>query len=152
MTIKSDKIESLEKQARKWDEGNKGNPKITDFLILTGKQQSDLKRHLDQNWDPKYRHEVPRFIPAKLKHGYDSRVVRNKFSTDQFIDWIKAAGSDKAIIGSTEKPKKVGLKSDYTNPKTGKTYPVILTIDASSAGNFLVTSVIPVGVWRPEDV
>jgi hypothetical protein len=151
MTIKPDKIARLEKLVKGWEEGKNNDPKIKDFLRLTDKQQSDLKRHLDKNWNPKYPHEVPRFISGKLKHGYTSRVCTNKFPADQFIDWIKAAGNDKAIVGSTKKPKKVGLKVDYINPKTGKKYPIILTISTSSDGNFLVLSVIPVGILNPED-
>ena len=49
-------------------------------------------------WDGGWQHPVPELIPGKLWHGYEGRVLKDGFSLDQFIDWIRVAGGDPAIV------------------------------------------------------
>jgi len=72
--------------------------KIWGFLKLSTQQKSDLKQKLDQMWDGGWQHPVPELIPGKLWHGYEGRVLKDGFSLDQFIDWIRVAGGDPAIV------------------------------------------------------
>ena len=152
MAIRSREISSLKKAAKKWEKGDKKNPKITGFLKLTFQQRNELKKHLDYLWNGGWSHQVPELIPGKLRHGYESRVQKDGFTIDQFIEWIRIAGSDtaQATIKLTL-PKMVGLRANYTNKITGKNYPVTLTIKTDVFGSIHVDSVIPEGVWSPKD-
>jgi hypothetical protein len=118
---------------------------IANAVRLTPKQQTDLQNLLVNMWDrPSY--ICPQNLAIKPKHGYESRVLRDKFSGEQYAEWLEQGCSDAALVEADEYGKRIhlafGPMGDYPNI----TYKLVVPVHSDSNGSVHIDDVIPKGL------
>jgi hypothetical protein len=118
---------------------------IANAVSLTPKQQSDLQNLLVNMWDrPDY--ICPKNLALKPRHGYNSRVLQDGFTGQQYAEWLELGCSDAAIVASDAYGKRIhlafGPMGDYPNI----TYNLIVPVHSDSNGSVHIDDVIPKGL------
>ena len=118
---------------------------INGAVKLTPVQQADLQRLLIGLWKrPDY--ICPPVLPLKPDHGYNSRVMKDGFTGQQYMDWLEAGCSDAAVAGADADGYRIhlgfGPMGDYPNI----TYRLVVPIHSDSHGRVHVDDVIPKGL------
>ena len=118
---------------------------IANAVALTTKQQDNLQNLLMSMWNrPDY--ICPPNLALKPKHGYESRVVRDKFSGEQYAQWLKQGCSDTAVVGADAYGKRIhlafGPMGDYPNI----TYNLIVPVHSDAFGSVHIDDVVPKGL------
>ncbi len=118
---------------------------INNAIRLTLQQQADLQQLLIGLWKrPDY--VCPPSLPLKPSHGYNSRVIKDRFAGQQYIDWLVAGCSDAAVAGADANGCRIhlgfGPMGDYPNI----TYNLVVPIHSDFHGSVHVDDVIPHGL------
>jgi hypothetical protein len=118
---------------------------IANAVTLTLKQQDDLQNLLMSMWNrPDY--ICPPNLTLKPKHGYESRVLRDKFSGEQYAQWLEQGCSNTAVVGADAYGQRIhlafGPMGDYPNI----TYNLIVPVHSDSNGSVHIDDVIPKGL------
>jgi hypothetical protein len=112
---------------------------------LTPQQQSDLQNLLVKMWDrPSY--ICPGELAIKPNHGYNSRVVGDGFSVQQYVAWLEAGCSDAALVRADSHGTRIhlafGPMGDYPNI----TYSLVVPVRSDWNGSVHIDDVIPKGL------
>jgi hypothetical protein len=118
---------------------------INNAVRLTAAQQADLQALLIGLWKrPDY--VCPPVLALKPSHGYNSRVIKDKFPPQQYIDWLIDGCSDAAVAATDPDGSRIhlgfGPMGDYPNV----TYNLVVPIRSDSHGSVHVDDVIPKGL------
>lgn len=111
---------------------------------LTPSQQSGVQTILRRLWrDPDY--SCPIVLDVRPKHGWDSRVVKDRFAPEQYGDWLELACSNSALVGEDDKGRPRLYLGPYTDfPKYS--YTLIVPITSDALGNVYIGDVYPSGL------
>jgi len=118
---------------------------IANAVALTPKQQDELQNLLMSMWNrPDY--ICPPKLALKPKHGYESRVLGDKFSGEQYAEWLEQGCSDAAVVGADAYGKRIhlafGPMGDYPNI----TYNLIVPVHSDAFGSVHIDDVVPKGL------
>ncbi|WP_332852155.1 hypothetical protein [Duganella sp. S19_KUP01_CR8] len=118
---------------------------ITNAVRLTPQQQETLKFLLAALWD-KQDYQCPAVLPLKPNHGYQSRVLKDGYTGQQFIDWLVIGCSDAATASAATDGTRVHLGSGPMQDATSRTYNLIVPIRSDIHGSVYIDDVIPKGL------
>jgi hypothetical protein len=116
---------------------------INNAVNLTPQQQLDIQKFLTAVWDRPY--ICPPVLPIMPKHGYESRVLKDGFSGQEYVDWLVAGCSDAAVVDLYAGSRiflRFGPMLDYPNV----TYHLEVPIHADASGKVHIMSVVPKGL------
>jgi hypothetical protein len=144
MALTSQALTALKKYIARADTGSIGKDTIYKAVVLTTKQRIEVTQHLQALWNnPDY--QCPDVIDLKPRHGYESRVIKDGFPSEQYIQWLLDGCSDQSgvAIDDRERPRlETGLFLDYV----GAGYHIHVPIRSDARGVVYVDDVIPKGL------
>ncbi|MBJ7309614.1 hypothetical protein ACFOLJ_09710 [Rugamonas sp. CCM 8940] len=118
---------------------------ISNAVKLTSQQQADLQQLLVGLWK-RADYLCPANVDLKPRHGYNSRVIKDQFTGQQYIDWLEAGCSDAAVAGAAADGSRIhlgfGPMGDYPNI----TYQLVVPIRSDFFGSVHIDDVIPDGL------
>lgn len=118
---------------------------IANAVRLTPQQQTDLQNLLMQMWNqPDY--ICPQNLALKPRHGYNSRVLHDGFSGQQYAEWLEAGCSDAAIVGSDSYGNRIHLAFGPMEDFPNITYNLIVPVHSDCNGSVHINDVIPKGL------
>lgn len=118
---------------------------IADAVRLTPRQHADLQKLLVKFWKrPDY--TCPKDLALKPKHGYNSRVLQDGFSAQQYAEWLEAGCSDAAIVGSDPNGTRIHLAFGPMDDYPNITYRLVVPVHSDSNGSVHIDDVIPKGL------
>lgn len=120
------------------------NLTIWDAVILTHVQQDGLTKALTEFWRRKY--ICPRILDIKPKHGYESRVIKDGYSGDQYVEWLVAGCSDVAVVDTNDHRGRARLAIYGVEDHHSVTYDILIPIASDAHGRVHVFDVIPRGL------
>ena len=107
--------------------------------------QAALQQLLINLWNrPEY--VCPLMLPLMPRHGYESRVIKDQFSGQQYIDWLVVDCSGAAVAAADSRGSRIhlgyGPMSDYPNI----TYRLEVPVRSDFHGKVYIDDVIPYGL------
>jgi hypothetical protein len=117
---------------------------VRDAIVLTLEQQAAISAKLSILWGRPYR--CPLLLPIKPEHGYRSRVLKDAFTGDQYLEWLVAGCSDTAVVEDDEKGRPRLVLHDVLDHRNVR-YDIVVPIRSDSAGFVHVDDVIPKGIF-----
>lgn len=119
---------------------------INNAVALTALQQAQLQQLFINLWNrPGY--ICPSKLTLKPRHGYESRVIKDGFSGEQYIEWLVAGCSDNAVVASYNGSRihlGFGPMGDYPNV----TYRLEVPVRSDFHGSVYIDDVIPYGLQK----
>ncbi len=135
---------ALRNYASRADAGTVQKLTIYKALKLTQKQRVEIEQHLIQLWsNPSY--TCPQVLDLKPMHGYQSRVLKDRFQSADYVSWLIEGCSELAYvhIDERERPRlQSGLRLDFE----GIGYSLHVPIRSDAKGAVYVDDVIPKGL------
>lgn len=134
----------LEAYASKCLRVGKALPKTIDLaVVLTDEQQAALTHILSEFWGRPY--PCPNPIDVLPQHGYQSRVLKDGFSPEDYVLWLVAGCSDlaAAAVGVGGRPR---LELPVTCDEKGRSYTLHTIISCDAHGRVHINDVIPKGL------
>lgn len=112
-------------------------------VVLTATQQQELTLILSAFWRRDY--PCPPILDILPQHGYQSRVIKDGFSADDYVLWLVAGCSDVAMA-STGPGGRPRLEVQVTNDDKGRSYTLLTIISCDAHGRVHINDVIPKGL------
>ncbi len=109
-------------------------------IELTPSQQNGLEGAFSQQWGKQY--PVPGAIDLKPKHGYESRVLKDGFSSSDYVKWLENGAADEATV-TVDRLGRPALTNQFVDPTRGTSYSVRIPIRSDSSGAVYADDVIP---------
>ena len=144
MALTKQAATALTKFLERADAGMLGKDTIYKAVVLTASQRTKIKEFLCVLWQNK-QYGCPEILDLKPRHGYESRVLKNGFSSAQYAEWLTFGCSDVAevSIDERERPRLHGtLMLDFP----GQHYHLLVPIRSDIKGVVYVDDVIPKGL------
>ena len=144
MSITKQAITALGKYLDRADTGSVGKDTIYQAVVLTSAQQNQITAYLRELWHNE-QYICPAVLDIKPKHGYESRVLKDGFSSNTYKEWLILGCSDAAIVDVDERDRprlKSGLMLDFV----GIDYRLLVPIRSDIRGVVYVDDVIPKGL------
>jgi hypothetical protein len=135
---------ALKKYIARADSGMVGKNTIYKAVVLTANQRSEITQHLQTLWNNSD-YQCPEVIDLKPRHGYESRVVKDRFQSAQYAQWLQDGCSDIATVGvdDRERPRlETALFLDFV----GCGYHIHVPIRSDANGVVYIDGVIPKGL------
>lgn len=144
MSITKQAITALGKYLDRADAGSIGKDTIYQAVVLTPAQQSQITNYLRELW-ANARYTCPAVLDIKPRHGYESRVLKDVFSSSTYKEWLILGCSDASIVDVDDRDRprfKSGLMLDFV----GIDYHLLVPIRSDVRGVVYVDDVIPKGL------
>lgn len=132
---------------RQYEESGAKPASISNAIDLTEPQRKALAEALAAQWGREF--PVPSSIGLKPKHGYESRVLKDGYSADDYRRWLISAAEDGATLG-VDYMGRPGLLNEFVDPVRNNSYQVKMPIRSDSAGQVYADDVIPMGLKPPK--
>jgi hypothetical protein len=116
---------------------------IRDAVTLTVVQRASIEECLTAIWKRPY--PCPPVLHLSPKHGYESRVLKDGFSPEQYVEWIERGCSNDALVstdGAGRPHLLVQNNLDFPRYK----YNIVVTLRADAHGSIQIDDVIPRGL------
>jgi len=114
-------------------------------VILTARQKDDLTPLLRLQWNnPKY--TCPPEMDIKPQHGYISRVTKDGFLPEDYIEWLVAGCSDLAIVTTDPRSGRPNLTLASVKGRWTQTFDIVVPITSDALGYVHIYDVIPKGL------
>ena len=118
--------------------------KLYAAVVLTDAQVEAVEHALKQYWRrPDF--NCPRKLPLKPLHGYESRVLRDRFAVAQYREWLEIGCSDAAVVACDRSGRPFLLIAGMTD-FPGYAYDLIVPIRSDSKASVSIDDVIPKGL------
>ena len=130
--------------ARTKSSGELKKQTIARAVQLTQVQQAELQAVLQKLWS-NVACTCPYHLDIRPKHGYESRVIKDSYTAEQYGDWLELACSDLAVVGtdSNGRPRLCfGPNTDFPN----YTYTLVAPVTSDALCNVHISDVIPSGL------
>ncbi|MDI9334620.1 MAG: hypothetical protein QM533_09615 [Cytophagales bacterium] len=135
---------ALTKFLARADAGMLGKDTIYKAVVLTAAQKVKITDFLRTLWqDNKY--ICPEILDLKPRHGYESRVLKDGFSSAQYAEWLAFGCSDVAEVSIDER-KRPRLHGTLMLDFSGQNYHLLVPIRSDIKGVVYVDDVIPKGL------
>lgn len=123
-----------------------GAPKGTakKAVVLTAAQQAGLTGLLRALWNEQY--QCPAILDIKPQHGYRSRVFKDSYLPEDFVEWLVAGCSDVAEVGSQEETGRPMLIVRGVQGRWAKPFDIIVPVRSDALGYVHIDDVIPKGL------
>ncbi len=142
-------IHRLQEILGQYDRKGPTSRTIREAIDLTPQQRTQIESHLSEQFG---RHmPVPSSIDLKPRHGYESRVLKDGFSSDDLLRWFVAGADDSAKVVTGARGR-IGLLGRDPGTATSRPADVRLTVRGDAFGNVYADDVIPEGVWSKGDL
>ncbi len=143
LTTKAKKaLDAYIQQAKK----TKSPQKLTiyDAVTLTEVQRLSIAECLKAYWN-RTNYECPATLNLNPKHGYESRVFKDRFLPEQFGEWMERGCVDTAEVATDPngRPHLI-VRNNRDFPRY--TYNIVITIRSDSHGSVQIDDVIPRGL------
>lgn len=122
------------------------NGVIVGAVVLTPAQQKAVSDILTAFWNRQYL--CPKILDIVPRHGYQSRVVKDGFSGEQFVEWLVAGCSDAAGV-SADFRGRPRLHVRNVRDDFGVDYDILVLIGSDTHGRVNIFDVIPKGLDPP---
>jgi hypothetical protein len=119
---------------------------IRQAVILTEAQRAEISALLAGVW--KREMVCPLMLDLKPQHGYQSRVLKDGFTAEQYAEWLTIGCADVAEV-STDANGRPNLIVRAVVDHHSISYDVLVPIRSDAFGNVHVDDVIPRGL-RPK--
>jgi hypothetical protein len=113
-------------------------------VALTEEQHTRLTGFLRMRWSDQY--ECPKVLDIKPQHGYQSRVVRDGFLAEDYVEWLVAGCSDVAEVRAEPDGSRPYLIVPDVKDRWAKTFNLVIPITSDAHGYVHVFDVIPKGL------
>lgn len=118
-------------------------------VVLTPVQHRDLQRALKALWGSQY--DCPPTLDIKPQHGYRSRIDKDGFLPDDYVEWLVAGCSDVAELAVQANGRPFLLVPDIMGRWT-KPFDLVVPVTSDAFGYVHVFDVIPKGLPGPKKV
>lgn len=124
-------------------EGKPLNVTVFGAVCLTLEQQTAVSAALTAYWCRDYR--CPKILDIKPRHGYESRVLKDGFSGEQYVEWLVAGCSDVAVVScdGQGRPRLVVRCVQDQHPAV---YDIVVPINSDAHGKVHISGMIPSGL------
>lgn len=130
-------------QAREQDEPHKAT--IHKAVILTAGQRDKIAAILSAFWGTEYR--CPPELDLKPQHGYRSRVIKDGFSAERYVEWLVLGCSDVAQVAQDDRGRPhLAIACVKEKDTPGGSYTLQVPIRSTAGGYTHVDDVIPKGL------
>lgn len=132
---------------KKYEQLGASSKTIKNAVDLTSSQQNALASALSQQWGRQY--TVPSSIDLKPKHGYESRIGKDGFSSTDYLNWLEKGLADEATV-TIDKNGRAALQNTFVDPVRNNSYAVKVPIRGDALGAVYGDDVIPIGLFPPK--
>lgn len=122
---------------------------ISNAIDLTPQQREGIAKILSEQFGRPI--PVPPSIALKPRHGYESRVLKDGFTTEDLLRWF-VAGSDDSAAAVADRRGRAGLLGRDAGTSTKIPANVRLTVRGDALGNVYADDVIPEKIMSPQDL
>lgn len=112
-------------------------------VVLTGVQHAKLAALLKAQWGSHY--ACPLAVDIKPQHGYRSRVERDGFLPDDYVEWLVLGCSDVAEVASQEDGRPY-LVVRNVRDRWAQTFDLVVPVTSDVFGSVHIPGVIPKGL------
>ena len=134
-------LQDYVREAQRTGVAPKGTAK--EAVILTARQRAGLTALLKVQWGAHY--VCPAVLDIKPQHGYQSRVERDGFPVDDYIEWLVAGCSDIAEVAAQPNGRPYLVVRDVRG-RWATSFDLIVPITSDHFGYVHVFDVIPKGL------
>ena len=120
------------------------NSSIVGAVNLTLKQRDALSAALTKYWKRPYL--CPKTLDIKPRHGFESRVLKDGFSAETYVDWLALGCSDSAVVDTNEQLGRARLATYGVSDTLGERYDILVLISSDAHGRVHIFDVIPRGL------
>jgi hypothetical protein len=118
--------------------------KLYAAVALTGAQRAATVEALRRLWrNPNF--VCPAQLALKPLHGYESRVLKDGFTSAQYCAWLMIGCADAAVV-KCDRSGRPFLFTTGMVDVTERVYDLIVPIRSDSKGNVSIDDVIPKGL------
>lgn len=119
------------------------NRTILEAVKLTVTQRQALNEALTKRWGRTYL--SPMILDIKPRHGYESRVLKDGFSAEKYVEWLVLGCSDVAVVDvGTDDRIRLAVKG--ITDETRVSYDIHVLISSDAHGKVHIFDVIPRGL------
>jgi hypothetical protein len=112
-------------------------------ILLTARQHAGVSEHLAAYWGRPY--VCPPVLDLKPLHGYRSRVEKDGFRPEEFVEWLVAGCSDVADVAVQPNGRPYLIVRDISDGWP-TTFDLVVPITSDHFGYVHVFDVIPKGL------
>ena len=117
---------------------------ITGAVVLTDGQHAAILKILRDFWS-QGEYTFPKSLDVKPRHGFRSRVRKDGFSPDQYVEWLVAGCSDIADVRTDERGRP-SLIVSHVQDENRIVYDLLVPIRSAQRGYVHIDDVIPKGL------
>src|ERR1700755_3632197 len=116
---------------------------VKEAVILTAAQVEKATALLSALWGRAY--PCPGLLDLKPAHGYASRVGKDGYTGDQYVEWLSAGCSDDAMLEADDRGRP-NLRVNVTDDNGALLYAIVVPLRSDALGYVHVDDVIPKGL------
>lgn len=117
---------------------------IADAIVLTADQRLAIEKTLREYW-ANVSYACRLSLDVKPQHGFASRVLKDGFSPEQYVEWLVAGCSDIAVVGTDSHGRPALVVADIVDERAVG-YDLIVPIRSDVRGYVHIDDVIPKGL------
>jgi len=121
---------------------------IQKAIVLTEVQRQEASAILTAFWGRQF--ECPLLLDLRPMHGYESRILKDGFWPERYVEWLVIGCADVAEIGADYRGRPNLRVRGVEEPTTSAIFDVLVPLRSTSEGVVLVDDVIPQGLDAPK--
>lgn len=135
----------LQYVAQAFQSGNPHKATIREAVLLTQAQRTEIAQVLRAFWrSPEYR--CPLSLDLKPRHGYESRVIKDRFPASVYAEWIRLGCSDTAAVAMDGRGRPYLRVANVRLEGVARAFELQVPIRSTADGNVHIDGVIPKGL------